>query len=89
VSKKNAIAKAAYDVGTFDGAGARPLGRLLTVQEVAAILRCSISSLNKWRLTGLGPKFVRVGSRVRYRLAEVEAYVAQQTRQSTSSPEAA
>lgn len=57
---------------------------LLTVQEVAAILRCSVSSLNKWRLSGAGPRFVRVGSRVRYRPADVVAYVHEQTRISTS-----
>ena len=57
---------------------------LLTVQEVAAILRCSASSLNKWRLSGLGPKFVRVGARVRYRPADVVAYLTKQTRRSTS-----
>ena len=58
---------------------------LWTVQEVAAFLRCSVSSLNKWRLSGLGPRFVRVGSRVRYCPADVLAYVAQQTCASTSS----
>lgn len=58
---------------------------LLTVQEVAVILRCSVSSLNKWRLSGLGPRFVRVGSRVRYAPADVVAYVSKQTRASTSS----
>jgi predicted DNA-binding transcriptional regulator AlpA len=58
---------------------------LLTVQEVARLLRCSVSSLNKWRLTGQGPRFVRVGSRVRYRPTDIAAYVADQTRASTSA----
>jgi hypothetical protein len=57
---------------------------LLTVQEVAAVLRCSTSSLNKWRLLGLGPRFVRVGSRVRYHVNDIVAYVRAQTRSSTS-----
>src|SRR5437899_2003745 len=56
---------------------------LLTVQDVAALLKCSVSSLNKWRLRQTGPPFVRVGSRVRYRLADVQAYIANQTRTST------
>ena len=47
--------------------------QLLTVQEVAAQLRCSVSSLNKWRLTGNGPRFVYVGARVRYRAADTPA----------------
>jgi hypothetical protein len=57
---------------------------LMTVQEVAAILRCSVSSLNKWRLTGLGPKYVRVGARVRYQPRTVAAFITQQSRISTS-----
>ena len=44
---------------------------LLTVREAAALLRCSVHSLNKWRLTGGGPRFVRVGSRVRYRQSAI------------------
>jgi hypothetical protein len=58
---------------------------LLTVQETAALLRCSVSSLNKWRVNGLGPRFVRIGSRIRYRAADLAAYVAEQTRNSTSA----
>jgi predicted DNA-binding transcriptional regulator AlpA len=65
----------------LDGSG---LQSLLNVCEVAALLRCSASSLNKWRLDGSGPMFVRVGSRVRYRRADVIGWVNAQTRSSTS-----
>jgi hypothetical protein len=58
---------------------------LLTVGEVALLLRCSISSLNKWRVFGRGPDFVKVGSRVRYRLADIAAWVKDETRSSTSA----
>jgi len=64
---------------------AQSLGPFLTVTEVAQLLRCSASSLNKWRLIGRGPRFVRVGSRIRYRPADIAAFVAEQTRASTSS----
>jgi hypothetical protein len=57
---------------------------LLTVGEVAALLRCSISSLNKWRCLGGGPTFVKVGARVRYRLPDVAAWITQERRTSTS-----
>jgi hypothetical protein len=63
-----------------------PLEPLFTVNEAAAILRCSASSLNKWRLTGQGPPFVRVGARVRYRRADLAAFIATSTRNSTSDP---
>jgi excisionase family DNA binding protein len=58
---------------------------LLTVEEVAELLRCSVSCLNKWRVLGVGPHFVRIGKRVRYHRAAVAAYIAQQTRVSTSA----
>ena len=58
---------------------------LLTTPETAEVLRCSKSSLDKWRLKGLGPKFVRVGSRIRYRASDVAEFVAAQTRSSTSA----
>ena len=57
---------------------------LLTVSEVAALLRCSVSSLNKWRLFGNGPTFIKVGSRVRYRLTDIALWVARESRTSTS-----
>jgi hypothetical protein len=62
VSEKNTIKKIGRAVVSFDGAG---VGHLLTVEEVAGLLRCSVSSLNKWRLTGRGPPFVYVGHLVR------------------------
>jgi excisionase family DNA binding protein len=82
VSKKNAIAKIGRNVVSFDGSG---VGHLLTVEEVADLLRCSVSSLNKWRLTGRGPSFVRVGSRVRYSAADLITYIARRTATSTSA----
>lgn len=61
------------------------ISELLTTPETAEVLRCSKSSLDKWRLKGLGPKFVRVGSRIRYRACDVEEFVSTQTRSSTSA----
>jgi hypothetical protein len=62
------------------------LEQLLTVGEVAAILRCSKSSLDKWRLRGGGPAFVYVGRRVRYTRAALAAFIGNCTRVSTSDP---
>jgi excisionase family DNA binding protein len=61
---------------------------LWTVTEAARALRVGVSTLNKWRLTGAGPPFVRVGQRVRYRPADVERWLARQTRTSTSATSA-
>lgn len=66
---------------TFNNEG----DHLLTVQDVAAVLRVSVSSLNKWRVAGCGPHFVRVGSRIRYRATDLAAYIARNTKTSTSA----
>jgi hypothetical protein len=62
---------------------------LWTTEEVSAVLCISTSSLTKWRLVGRGPRFVRVGSRVRYRPADVAAFIEAGTRSSTSEMPAA
>jgi predicted DNA-binding transcriptional regulator AlpA len=74
-------------------AGHSPLPRgppdpLLTTQEVAKFLQVSVSALNKWRLFGTGPKFIKVERRVRYRLSDIAAYLAASTRTSTSQTSA-
>jgi hypothetical protein len=57
-----------------------PLGNpLLITSEAADYLRCSASLLNKMRMAGLGPRFVRVGSRVRYRVSDLVEYVERET----------
>jgi hypothetical protein len=39
--------------------------------------------LERWRFTGEGPQFMKIGGRVAYRLEDVEAYEVEQTRQAT------
>ena len=41
-------------------------------------------TLERWRWIGQGPRYLKIGGRVVYRLVDVEAYEAQQTRTSTS-----
>ncbi|KAF2988778.1 hypothetical protein MJC1_04146 [Methylocystis sp. MJC1] len=59
--------------------------RLLSPLETAHILGVSVSTLAKWRMTGLdGPNFVKLGSRVKYDLTTVEAWIRTRARTSTS-----
>jgi excisionase family DNA binding protein len=45
--------------------------------EAAQYLGVSISTVRRWRLTGGGPRWVRIGgSSIRYPLSDLEAYVA-------------
>jgi helix-turn-helix protein len=43
------------------GVGDRPLDELLTLDEVAAILKVPPSTVRKWRTEGTGPQGFRVG----------------------------
>jgi excisionase family DNA binding protein len=49
----------------------------LTDVQVADYLNVSVSTVRRWRLTGGGPRWVRIGgSSIRYPIADLEAYVA-------------
>ena len=50
---------------------------LLNESEAAAFLSVSVKLMQNWRWRGEGPRFVRLGGRlVRYRRADLEAFVA-------------
>lgn len=60
--------------------------KLMTTQEAAAYVRLSPSLLNKLRLTGGGPVFVRLAGRaIRYRQSDLDAWVAASAMASTSA----
>lgn len=43
----------------------------LTTKETAELLGCSTAALERWRGNGGGPKFIRIGNRIRYPLSEL------------------
>ena len=57
---------------------------LLTQREVALALRCSERTLERWRVQGIGPRFVRLNHSIRYRQQDCDAYVAARVVASTS-----
>ena len=57
---------------------------LRTTAEAAEELRLSERTLERMRLTGLGPVYIKAGRRVLYRQADLENWVASQVRASTS-----
>jgi len=62
-----------------------PTSPLLTTPAAARVLGHSPRSLESWRYRGGGPRFVRVSARsVRYRLADLEAWIEERLRVSTS-----
>ncbi|MGH8907274.1 MAG: helix-turn-helix transcriptional regulator [Egibacteraceae bacterium] len=48
---------------------------LLTVQQVAAWLKVPVATIYQWRYRGEGPRGIRVGRYVRYRRADVDAFL--------------
>ena len=62
--------------------------RLLTSEQLADLRQCSRSKVEKERLAGDAPPFIRDGFSVRYRLGNYRAWVAGQKR-FTSTSEAA
>ncbi|MDO8379217.1 AlpA family transcriptional regulator [Phenylobacterium sp.] len=58
--------------------------KLLNVNEAAERLGVSVSYLNKMRLTGAGPPFVKLGARVCYDQPDLSAWIEGQKRRSTA-----
>ena len=59
-------------------------GRKLSVQEAAHFLGLSVSTLNKLRLSGNGPPYMKLTRRVLYDMRDLEEWAAQRKRNHTS-----
>ena len=86
----NSIAKRGYSILTRGGAESNTTKLLdpdamLTSAELAAYLKVSLTCVEKWRLAGNGPRFVKLVHAVRYRRKDVLAFVAENVRASTSA----
>lgn len=56
----------------------------LTPPQLMAQLQVSRSTLAQWRMTGQGPRFVKLGRKVLYRVTDVNDWLATRTRNATS-----
>ena len=64
-----------------------PAPLLLAEKEAAKILGFSERTLQKWRNSGGGPRFVRISARaVRYRQVDLDSWIEERIRTSTSDP---
>lgn len=57
-------------------AGDALVSPLRNSHEVAAFLRVSESTLSRWRAEKKGPPFIRIGGVTRYRIEQVEQWLA-------------
>lgn len=51
---------------------------LLTIDEVAAVLRVPVDTVYEWRRTRKGPPAFKVGKHLRWRNHDVDAWIAEQ-----------
>jgi hypothetical protein len=63
--------------------------QLLTTEQARIYLGgedepLKINTMEGWRVQGVGPRFIKLGRLVRYRVEDLDAYLEAQTRQSTS-----
>ncbi|MDH5510906.1 MAG: hypothetical protein OEZ32_11215, partial [Nitrospinota bacterium] len=56
--------------------------RLLTKQSVRQFGGSSL--MNKFRLNGDGPRFIKIGASVRYRLSDIDIWIESRERANTS-----
>jgi len=62
----------------------QPGTRPLTTTEAAEHLGVKPGTLEVWRVQGKGPTYLKLGRSVRYRMADLDAYMADAARVSTS-----
>ena len=68
------------------GDGPQDLIRLLTPTELSEMLGVPVATLYSWRYHGRGPAAVRVGRHLRYRLSDVDAWLAYSEREHGRRP---
>jgi excisionase family DNA binding protein len=64
--------------------GADPLPRLYTADEIAERFGVAVSTLAYWRWLGRGPRFTKLGSRVRYAEDDVREWLESRARTATA-----
>ncbi len=83
--------KAQHDMISITKNSARPPApsalddHLLDTQQVAKVFKCTAQWLERLRIEGRGPKYVKIGRLVRYRRSSVEAWIAEQEKASTKT----
>lgn len=60
------------------------MANLLNADQAAAYLTVTKQTLSSWRLSGRGPDFVKLGRRIAYSQAALDAFLKARTFSSTS-----
>ena len=59
--------------------GHEPRPPFVSAKEAARILRVHPNTLCKWRISGGGPPFIKVGTRIRYSISEISRWMRDHT----------
>jgi len=57
---------------------------LLCTKEAARLLGLHHNTLCKWRIRGVGPRFIKAGNTVRYRRSDIEEWLQSRTYENTT-----
>ena len=57
--------------------------KLIDTVQLAEYLGNEVNTCEGWRLKGIGPRYIKVGRLVRYRIENVDLWLESQTRNST------
>lgn len=60
--------------------------RLMNEKEVSEAYGLSLATLRAWRFRGVGVVYYKIGRSVRYRASDIEAWLKESVRSSTSDP---
>jgi len=56
----------------------------IKVEDAAKYLAMGVSTLNRLRITGGGPRFTKIGNSVRYRISDLDDFAAKHVVKSTA-----
>jgi hypothetical protein len=57
---------------------------ILTTHQAAIFLNLKPATLEQWRWTGRGPRFIKIGRSCRYRISDLEAFLESRVFNSTT-----
>lgn len=57
---------------------------LINERKAAEILGLKVTTVRRWRFSGGGPRYIKVGAAVRYDVRDIEAFIDAGRRSSTS-----
>lgn len=63
------------------------MDELLNPKETAGRLGMAVQTLAAWRAKGFGPRYVKVGARVRYSRTAIEEWLLERTRGEMAKPQ--